>query len=62
MQAIKCNRCGKFFLSTEKYFILRILKSEDYNRNPQFIEDLCENCWKDFEKWMKEGRENEKNE
>ena len=66
MNAVKCNRCGKFFLYEERHFTLRIEESKGSRglgmRRPPFIGDLCEKCGKDFEKWMKEERENENEE
>lgn len=62
MKAMKCDRCKKYYDtgisdgSEEALWFERIILT-DYKENANI--DLCPDCRKSFDLWLKEGRENE---
>lgn len=54
MNAKRCDRCGKFYQASKeksKYILMNNDPTKAYKRISQV--DLCENCLKALERWMK---------
>ena len=65
MKICKCDRCGKIFEPTEhngKFYNSVIqVGDETFDLLEPECEidecyDICEDCYKDFQRWMKRGR------
>lgn len=56
MDAKRCDRCGRFY-NRDYYEHFKLISYKSIAFGQQL--DLCKNCAKDFEKWLKKVRNND---